>query len=172
MRKTAIALILVLLLPLCFAGCGLSVPRPEVKKGEFDFSVTYEINGEVKTFSAVYVCEFDGVDWSLDGGYHRTWDIHVEGDYEGDDYSAKIGTAADGAEIWLSFGLYPQYFMADPYIGDRGEPVPELTVSYPENENGETVFVYGAEEIERDYGAKIISYEYPSPIENSFGIFK
>ena len=47
------------------AGCGLEVPRPEIKEGEFDFIVTYEYNGEIKTVSGVYVCEFSGISWAL-----------------------------------------------------------------------------------------------------------
>jgi hypothetical protein len=32
-----------------------------VKEGRFDFSLTYEVDGEVKTYTGVYVCEYDGV---------------------------------------------------------------------------------------------------------------
>ena len=172
MKKFLIAVAFLLLLSLCLTGCGLTVPRPEVKEGEFDFSITYELNGEVKTFSAVYVCEYDGTNWSLDGGHSRKWEISVQGDYEGDDYGAKIGTAEDGAEIWLYFGLYPQYFMGDPNVADRGIPEPELAVSYPETFTGEVAIVNGPEDIEKLFGAKIISYQYAAPIANTFGLFK
>ena len=35
--------------------------KQEVKEGRFDFSLTYEVDGEVKTYTGVYVCEYDGV---------------------------------------------------------------------------------------------------------------
>ena len=170
--KKVLCTLITLALTVMLMGCGLRVPRPEVKEGRFNFSVTYEIGGEAKTFSAVYVCEFDGTDWSLDGGYSRDWDTHVEGDYEGDDYSAILGTTDDGGSIVLHFGLYPEHFMGDPEIGDWGLPEPSLGITYPENELGETWHIGDPVELERDYGIRIVSYEYDEPIENTFGLFK
>lgn len=168
MKKVVSALILVLLVSVMLTSCGLTVERPEVKKGEFNFSITYELYGEVKTLSAVYTCEFDGTSWSLDGGYGRDWKSSTEGEYEGDDtYSAIIGKTEDGGDIILFFGIYPEYFMNDP-ASDRGEPEPSIYISYPENENGESGLVNIPEEVEALCGAKIISYKYDAPITNSF----
>ena len=171
MKKVLCALSLVLMVSVMLTSCGLTVPRPEIKTGEFDFSITYEIDGKVGTLSAVYVCEFDGTSWTLDGGYGRDWKAHTEGDYKGDDYSAIIGTTDDGGDIVLFFGIYPEYFMNDE-MGDRGVPEPSVYVAYPENEHGEIGLVNDPAEVEELYGAKIISYEYDEPIENSFGLFK
>ena len=171
MKRILIIFALMLIIAVSLTSCGLTVKRPEVKKGEFDFSITYELYGEVKTLSAVYICEFDGTSWSLDGGYGRDWKSWTEGDYEGDDtYSAIIGKTEDGGDIILFFGIYPEYFMNDPAC-DRGEPEPSIYISYPENENGESGLVNIPEEVEALCGAKIISYKYDSPIENSFGMF-
>ena len=60
MKKIFGILLLVLLLAATLAGCGLTAPRPEIEKGEFPFSVTYEFAGEIKTVSGVYVCEYNG----------------------------------------------------------------------------------------------------------------
>ena len=171
MKKIVVFLIVVLLLSFSLTSCGLTVPRPEIKEGEFDFSITYALNGEEKTFSAVYVCEYDGTSWSLDGGYGRDWKARTEGDYEGETYSAIIGTTDDGGDIILFFGIYPEYFMNDS-TADRGAPEPSVYISYPENEHGEIGLVNDPAEVEELYGAKIISYEYDAPIENSFGLFK
>lgn len=170
--KKALCTLLAAALIVMLAGCGLQVPRPEIKNGRFNFSVTYEIKGETNTFSAVYVCEFNGTNWSFDGGYSRDWDIHVEGDYEGDDYSAILGKVDDGGSIYLHFGLYPEYFMGDPETGDWGLPEPSIAIVYPENELGEMTQIADPLELERDYGIRIVSYEYDNPIENSFGLFK
>ena len=43
------------------------IQKPEIKVGEFDFQLTYEIDGEIKTIEGTYVCEFDGIDRSLQG---------------------------------------------------------------------------------------------------------
>ena len=172
MKRMLIALVLVLTLACTLTSCGLQVPRPEIKEGRFDFSITYEIFGEVNTLSATYVCEFDGTSWSLEGGsYSRDWVDYVEGNYEGDDYSAKIGTTDDGGDIWLFFGIYPEYFMGDPEIGDRGIPEPMLYISYPEDETGGMGYNGVQEDIAERYGAKIISYEYANPLDNEFAVF-
>ena len=117
------------------------------------------------------MCEYDGTSWSLDGGYGRDWKARTEGDYEGETYSAIIGTTDDGGDIILFFGIYPEYFMNDS-TADRGAPEPSVYISYPENEHGEIGLVNDPAEVEELYGAKIISYEYDEPIENSFGLFK
>ena len=170
--KRILCTVLLAALVLMLASCGLQVPRPEVKEGRFNFSVTYEISGVTNTFSAVYVCEFNGTNWSVDGGYSRDWDIHVEGDYEGDNYSAILGKVDDGGSIHLHFGLYPEYFMGDPETGDWGLPEPSIAIVYPENELGEMIQIGDPLELERDYGIRIVSYEYDEPIANTFGLFK
>lgn len=169
MKIRLIALFLLLTLVGTLTGCGITVPRPEVEEGEFNFSMTYEINGKVDTLSAVYMCEFDGVSWSVDGGYGRDWKAHTEGDYEGDDYSAIIGTTEDGGDIVLFFGIYPEYFMNDS-TGDRGAPEPSLYISYTLDVD-EYGLVSDPLEVEEIYGAKIISYEYDAPIVNTFNLF-
>ena len=169
MKRRLIALFLLLTLVGTLTGCGITVPRPEVEEGNFNFSITYEINGKVDTLSAVYMCEFDGVSWSVDGGYGRDWKAHTEGDYEGDDYSAIIGTTEDGGDIVLFFGIYPEYFMNDS-TGDRGAPEPSLYISYTLDVD-EYGLVSDPLEVEEIYGAKIISYEYDAPIVNTFNLF-
>lgn len=171
MKKIVTLLAVLLVACLSLASCGLAVPRPEVKEGRFNFSVTYELNGEVKTLECIYVCEFDGTSWSLEGGdYSRDWKAHTEGDFEGDDYSAIIGKTEDGGDIILFFGIYPEYFMGDPNTGDRGIPEPDLYISYTMGE-GEYGLVQEEDVIEEVYGAKILDYEYDEPIENTFALF-
>ena len=63
--------------------CGLTVPRPDVKEGEFDVSVTYEVNGEIKTLDLVYICEYDGVGWTIEGTSYRAWNGHFDGYEDG-----------------------------------------------------------------------------------------
>lgn len=172
MKKAVGILALLLLLSFGLTGCGLTVPRPEIKEGKFDFSITYELNGEEKTFSSVYVCEYDGTSWSAEGfNYTRDWEDRTEGKHEGDDYCAIIGKTEDGGDIVLFFGIYPEYFMGDS-TGDRGVPVPSLYITYPEDEDGGYRHIGEADVIEESYGAKIIGYEYDAPVENTFGLFK
>ena len=171
MKRKFVSLVLALMLVSTLASCGLAAPRPEVKEGRFDFSVTYEMNGEVNTFSAVYVCEFDGASWTPDGfNFTRDWETRVESDYEGDDNCAIIGKTEDGGDIILFFGIYPEYFMGD-YTGDMGDPEPSIYIVYPEDEHGGSASVADPKDVEELYGIRIIGYEYDAPVENTFRVF-
>ena len=147
-----------------FTSCGYSVPKPEIESGEFKFSVTYELNGVEKTISGVYVCEYDGTDWALDGGFSRDWTGYFK-DSEIEE-PITIGTTEDGNEMTLSFGFNPEYFMDDFVEGVDEIPVPWLSVNHTEGEG--IWFEQDADAIEEKYGAKIISYQYDEPIKNTF----
>ena len=176
MRRVCVLLLLAALLVSALSGCGLQVPRPEIKVGEFAFSVTYELNGKTKTVSGVYVCEFAGTDWALDGGYSRAWDSYIEYGYKAqlsysEDDSVVIGLTENDDTMWLDFGFDPEYFMGDPgWASWEGVPEPALSIGITTEEG--FYFETDAAVIEETYGAKLISYEYAEPIENTFGLFK
>ena len=163
MKKALGFLIALLLLSLALTSCGSQVPRPEIKSGEFNFSVTYEYAGETKTVSGVYVCEYDGIDWVLDGGFHRVWSGYIKGGTT--EQNIVLGTAEDGGIVELYLAFDPDYFMGDSHW-DGYEPFePCLSVRlYDEG----LYFESDAELIAETYGARVISYEYDDPIENSF----
>ena len=165
MRKLLSTLIAVLLLSLYLTSCGLTVPRPDVKTGEFNFSVTYEYGGEIKTISGVYVCEYNGTDWALDGGSYRDWVGYI-----GDGTTKeciKLATAEDGGIVELNLYFDPGHFMGDSYE-EGDEPFAPMITVRVEDEEGLS-FENDADLIAEVYGARIISYEYDEPIENTFG---
>ena len=166
MKKILSLVAFVLLLSLCLTSCGLTVPRPEIKEGRFNYSVTYELNGETKTVSGVYICKFDGVSWSLDGGYSRAWKGYIEGGTRNDEVN--IGTTEDGGTIILTLCLAPDYFMGEDVVDLRGLPEPYLVITYPLEDADGFSMIGEADVIAEQYGAKIISYEYDEPIQNSF----
>ena len=165
MKKIKIIAIAFLLLATItlFSGCVEKVPVPAIQEGRFNFSFTYEYAGETKTVSGVYVCEYDGIDWVLDGGFHREWSGYIEG--KTTEENIILGTAEDGGivEIYLAFD--PDLFMGDsPWVED--EPfVPWLSVRLY---NEGLYFESDAEILAETYGARIISYEYDEPIVNTF----
>ena len=55
--RVIISVIFISILTTLLSGCYAKVPMPKIKEGRFDFSVTYEINGEQTTYNGVYVCE-------------------------------------------------------------------------------------------------------------------
>ena len=160
-----------LLLSLC--SCGEISDPPKIKEGEFNFSVTYSVNGELTTISGVYVCEYAGLSWSLEGGdFSRSWEGHVEGLEVSSPAKYLVGTTGDGGNIYIALDLVAAVFMGEPDIGD-GEPAcPYLFVEYTD-ETDETAHSYDGDElIEEQFGIKIVSYEYDEPIVNSYGYFK
>ena len=51
--------------------------KPEVTKGEFPFSLTYEYKGETKTLSGVFECEYSG-STTIHGEHSRYWDEEIK----------------------------------------------------------------------------------------------
>ena len=168
MKRKLFTLILALALMFTLASCGLTVPRPEIKSGEFKYSVTYEYNGEVNTISGIYVCEYAGLSWALDGGYSRDWSGYIKGADDND--HIELGTIDDGDVVILVLNFFPEYFMDDFNYDLYDVPAPYIMIK-DYTEDGGIRFIHEVDLIEELCGAKIISYEYDSPIENTFTMF-
>ena len=168
-----------LIVALCstFSACQ-KAPDPAIKEGRFDFSVTYEVDGEIATVSSTYVCEFEESGWHLDGWYIH-WNEYIE-----DSELAKrleetrgyllLKTIDDG-EIYLDFNLSAKQFMADPrldYNYETDEVVavtPRLFIEYTYEKYEEIGEAYSEDvAVLESYGVKVISYEYDAPIENTY----
>ena len=168
MKRIVAFLLLTGLFAMMLAGCGLTVPRPEVKEGEFDVSVTYEVNGETKILDLVYVCQYNGVGWTVEGTSYRSWNGHFKG-YE-DGAVIDVCETEDGGKIQLCFLIYAEYFMGEPeYLNDFYPTVRTERIYY---EDGVEMIDDDQERIAEDYGVRIISCEYDAPVENEFGLFK
>lgn len=167
MKKIIVTVALLTALVLTFSGCGFTVPRPEIKSGEFNFSVTYEYAGQTKTVTGVYVCEYAGTSWALDGGYSREWTGYIKGADDND--HILLDTVEGGDEVILVLDLRPDYFMDDFNFDLYGIPAPYIMIKDYTEEG--LCFLYDPADVERDWGAKVISYEYDSPVENTFKLF-
>ena len=108
-----------------FSGCAVSIGVPEVKEARFHFSVSYEVGGEQKTYTGVYVCEYDGVLTTLLGS-SLEWNGYIENEREID---VAIQTNEDGI-VYINFGFFPEYFMGDPSASDYQAPSPNLFRSF------------------------------------------
>ena len=161
MKRIVTVLLLILMCTSLLSGCIASVAEPEIKSGEFNFSVTYELQGEIHTVSGVYVCKYEGVEWVIDGGFHREWSGYIKGGEMED--NILIGKSANGGDIDLKLALEPDYFMGDSYYAI---PEPMIIVTVSDDEG--FYFQNDPDVVAATYGAKIISYEYDQPIKNSF----
>ena len=157
-----VLILIVTVLVTFLTGCSAKLPMPEVKEGRFNFSVTYEVSGEQKTYSGVYVCKYQGVVVTLVGG-HIEWEDYVENE---NDVDIPIHTNDDGV-IYINLGFFPEYFMSDPYADTYNKPSPNLYMVYNDSEP-DSLNITSDEEVIANYGVKIISYEYADPIENNY----
>lgn len=160
--RTAVIIIAAIVLMAVYAVISSIAEAPTITEKEFPFSVTYEINGETKTFEGVYDVKFTG-----HGAYvnptQRNYEGQVISQHEGADTSCVLGEV-DGGVIMIYTNFHPDYFMGDSYYDyfDDEEFRPDLTFQEPD---GTT---YEDEETLLAHGVKLISWEYPEPIENSF----
>ena len=178
-KKGLVAVFLSLSLLITLAGCGQGL-EPRVKEGKFNFSVTYEVDGEQETISGVLACEFVEVIKALDGSYIE-WNSYVEDTELANRLEENRGylllkTCDDGA-IYLDLNLSAKYFMADPNYGNSNANTdevnsgisPRLFIEYSEAKGEELGVWYSEDKASLgNYGVKLINYEYDAPIENMY----
>ena len=147
-----------------------TIPQPEVKEGEFNFSLTYEVDGETKVIDGVYVCEYEGINRQLDG-IGLKWNGYIKGHEDNCNYEIKT---TDEGVIMVDLDLCSEYFMADPsyadlfYEDEEAKPVAELYItsnSMGDVESAENEVSVGSYEGD---DVKIISFEYDQPIANTY----
>jgi hypothetical protein len=162
MKVLALTVVTVIFM-MILSGCAVQMPVPEVEEGKFNISVTYEVNGEEKTYAGVYVCKYKGTYVAVDGR-GRNWEGYFEDNTSVHEFA--IQTTDDGV-IFIDFNLNPQYFMSDPNSVHFDIPQPKLYIVYKDEGTGEVVF---NDEVDfmAEYGVQILGYEYAAPIENKF----
>ena len=146
-----------------FTGVFTRVPRPEIKEGEFDFALTYEVDGETKKIEGTYVCKFEGTSRAIDG-VGRHWKGYIKDHSDSTDYEIKT---TDEGVIKINLDICSEFFMSDPFYesivsSDDPEPMPYLYVVAEESENEYMGNYYEGDDV------KIISFVYDEPIENEY----
>ena len=158
-----IGLVAAALIAASFTGAFVSVPRPEIKEGEFNFALTCEVDGETKKIEGTYVCKFEGVSRALDG-VGRDWKGYIT-DHE-DSTSYDIKTTDEGT-IKVDLDICAEFFMSDPNYqnmksSDDPKPEPYVYIKSGDPANEVTFDLYEGDDV------KIISFEYDEPIENLY----
>ena len=146
------------------AGLLVSMQKmPTVTKQDFDFSITYKLDGETKTINGVYVSRFtgfgaNGVD-PLCRYYEGTYT--VEGETDGD--RCFTISEKDGYTLYIVALLNDSYLFGDvendSYESGHEEPTLEA-----EDKDGNQ---YDETNLPDVFDAEIVSFQYPEPIENS-----
>ena len=134
--------------------------EPVIKEHYFEYSVTYKIDGDVKTYEGGFKCSFDGYDGYDDPTLREYVGVHTKNGNVLDSFGFTIAQK-DGVELSVVTELDAAYLMGDP---DKYEYVSEIEDPYLEAIDSDGVGV----EVSDVFDAEIISWEYPEPIENSF----
>ena len=163
-----IGLVIAALIAGVFTGAFIRIPKPEIKDGEFDFALTYQVDGEEKKIEGTYVCKFDGVSRAIDG-VGRDWTGYIKDHDNFTEYEIKT---TDEGTIKIELDIQPEFFMSDPNYKisentDDPKPEPFVYIASGDPSNEDT-----ANEVSFDYydgkDVKIISFEYDQPIENTY----
>lgn len=135
--------------------------KPTVTQAQFPFSITYELDGETITISEVY-----SVRYNKNGGYTNTktrYYVGKIGDMAEDTTVYTLKNDENGRiELWTY--LYADYLMGDPEYDYFDDKAFEPRIYYYDVEEN----FYEDEDTLLNQGVKLVSYEYPTPIENSF----
>ena len=149
-----VAAIMLTVISAFIAGIAL---KPTVTESEFPFSITYELDGETVTINDVYKARY-----KENKKYkYRTY-IGEIGNLGEDNTIYTLKTDETGRiELWTHF--YPDYLMGDTCYDYFDEEAFEPRIYYYDAEENE---FYDRETLS-EQGVKLISFEYPEPIENS-----
>lgn len=156
----AIILSVAILVMAVFSVVSNIAQKPTVTEGEFPFSITYELDGETITINDVYKAWYDRND-----GY---------ADSKSRIYLGEIGTMGEGnthytikensdGKIILHTNFYPDYMMGDPMYDYFDDEMFVPKIYYYDLEEQE----FDDEETLSAHGVKLVSFEYPTPVENT-----
>lgn len=143
----------------------LIYPSPEVpviREAEFPFEIVYEQNGEISEIKDVYICKYNGV-YTTAGGKSRSWKEYFKSGNE----NALIVYKDDATEVSINIGT-ARYYMDNSDHPQKNEAKKPSAYRVTEKDG----MIYGEplsdEKLYSEYGIKIISWNLPDPIENTF----
>ena len=153
----AVILAAAIVLTMIFAVVSGVALKPKVTESEFPFSITYEFDGETVTINAVYKAYY-----TKDLTYkQRMYDGEIGNMGENNTIYTLKKEDTGRIELWTHF--YPDYLMGDSEYDYFDDEAFEPRIYYYDANETE----FSDEETLAEHGVKLISFEYPEPIENS-----
>ena len=153
-------------------------PTPAIKSAEFNFTLTYEIGGEVRTLSDTLVCEFDGFNIDEGRGKTRRWKKYYKNMQNNKLFDDSAGNPKHYKPKYdkiLLQNIEPykivlatasaEYFLGEPEY----KRIPEMP--YIQVFDTNTGYYKDSEQSELfldEHGFKVIGWYCDSPIENTF----
>jgi len=166
-------------------------PKPDIKYGEFDFTLQYEINGEIKTIEDTAICEFDGFGQRSTAGQDRKWKTYLKSGndkafQEDNEHGALYIPMLDvsdrnimdesGCKVLSLFfiGGTGHYYMGDDESINSREAQDFNDVYYVyQKQDGTTGHnTFGADVAFEKIGVRLVDWEVEEPIENEFKYLK
>ena len=134
------------------------VKEPTITEHDFHYSVTYKLDGEVKTMDGIYRSRFTST-----GKGTNPLERYYDGTYLHNPSQHATYTIAekDGLELCLITILSDKYLMDDAERGDFNYD-PYLAVMDDQGVE------YADEETLGKFDAELIDWQYPEPVDNSF----
>jgi hypothetical protein len=161
-----ISLAVVLLISGCTAASfvdsvvdGSHFDEPEIKYGEFPFSLTFAVDGDKKTINDTLICQYGGkmVD---EGGARNKWLTSYSSGRE----RVILKTVNINSYIYFPIGSCNTYMDDWPdYVVSYLEPV--MLSIFNKTKTGAASRLLDTADAERVYGIKILSWKYAKPIE-------
>ena len=138
--------------------------KPTISEHDFNFSITYKLDGETKTFKGVYTSRFTGFGANGTDPLCRYYEGSYKMDADTDGDRRFTIAEKDGYELYIVALLDDCYLMDDKknesYQDFLDDPVLEA-IDKDGNQYADT-------DLPDVFDAEIISWDYPEPIENSF----
>ncbi|MBO4732976.1 MAG: hypothetical protein J5662_00725 [Clostridia bacterium] len=179
--KKLFCIFISLLFVLLIAGCKRkNAPAPQIKKGEFPFTVKYDIGDNNYSINDTVVCCFDGYDHSNSFSFinDRRWSQNLKSgeEYrrvliEFEPYTESVltpGRKNVESRVILNYG-FGGYYLGDPDYKDEG-PCINYVEEYKTSEKVSRSIItkMSKKQLEKYFGIKITKFEFSEPIKNIF----
>jgi hypothetical protein len=160
---------------LIFAGIYISPspPSPDITYAEFPFRLEYEINGQRKVVQDVLICEFVGIGMNEGTGKYREWKKRLA---SGSNKIQLLVNYDKPGYVFNNMETITQIIFYDPgpawyYMGDGdgyNHAFPDASFSEEYKDGGGAEGFIRADELEKLYNIKLISWEISEPITNYY----
>lgn len=144
-------------------------PKPEITYSEFPFQLEYEFNGDTFKVQDIFICEFDGYDFSTASGEkYRKWKGYFKSGNTRITLIKKENLEIYCFSVAEHWGSMAGRYMGDPdYSGRIYDNPPSIfyTDNFEEKVIDELV---KDDEVWEKYKLRLISWEIAPPIQNTF----
>lgn len=158
----AIILTVAVLLMVAYSLISSISKKPTITEKEFPFSITYEFNGKTEKIEDVFKVTFKGHDGYADTKSRIYVGDFVNGPKENDRFYVLLEN--DSERIIIDTNFFADYMMGEQDCGYFDDGAFEPQILYYDSEEIE----YTDEQTLSEHGVKLIDWEYPEPIENTF----